>query len=212
VLKRDGTVAHWTNPPNSAQPTPDVQNFYARFRPPEALTNVIAIGIGGEDQPRSLAVVKGGAVVPWWGSGPLPDNMVAPVGLSNVVAVAAGAAHSLALTSDGIVWGWGSDGVGELSGRPPVLSGKPAEMHARAYSGPIVLSGQPLTNVAAISAGRYHSMALKRDGTVVVWGKRDAYSDVPEGLSGVVAIAAAQGYCLAITTNKAVAEKFIRPR
>ena len=59
-----------------------------------------------------------------------------PGGLSNVVAIAAGGYHSLALKSDGTVVGWGDNGYGQTT----------------------VPAG--LSNVAAIAAGGYHSLAL----------------------------------------------------
>ena len=55
----------------------------------------------------------------------------------------------------------------------------------------------------------HQSLALKKDGTVVGWGRICGEPViVPAGLSNVVAIAAGQTYCLAITTNSAVAERF----
>jgi alpha-tubulin suppressor-like RCC1 family protein len=40
-----------------------------------------------------------------------------------------------------------------------------------------------LDQVTAISAGAYHSMALKADGTVVAWGDDEwGQTDVPGGL------------------------------
>jgi alpha-tubulin suppressor-like RCC1 family protein len=42
-----------------------------------------------------------------------------------------------------------------------------------------------LTDVIAISAGYYHSLALKKDGTVVAWGNDiDGQSTVPTELAG----------------------------
>ena len=41
-----------------------------------------------------------------------------------------------------------------------------------------------LTGVVAISAGAYHSLALKSDGTVVTWGQNgDPQLAVPAGLT-----------------------------
>ena len=74
-----------------------------------------------------------------------------------------------------------------------------------------MIDGQVLGNIAAIAAGHGYSMALKQDGTIVTWGRmvNDLYpATVPDGLSNVVAIAAGDNFCLAITTNSAVAEKF----
>jgi alpha-tubulin suppressor-like RCC1 family protein len=76
------------------------------------------------------------------------------------------------------------------------------------------LDDQILTNIISIAAGRGFSMALKKGGTVVAWGRvaRRYPVHVPEGLSNVVAIAAgAEDFCLAITTNKAVADRFAEP-
>jgi len=76
------------------------------------------------------------------------------------------------------------------------------------------VGGQLLTNVVAIAAGgdgmnAVYSMALKADGTLVQWGhsQRNRLA-VPEGLTNVVAMACGDGFCAAITTNAAVAERF----
>jgi alpha-tubulin suppressor-like RCC1 family protein len=61
----------------------------------------------------------------------------------------------------------------------------------------------------AIAASRNFSMVLKKNGTVAAWGDNLwRQRDVPVGLSNVVAIAAGGTFCLAITTNRAVADKF----
>ena len=64
-----------------------------------------------------------------------------PSGLSNAVAIAAGTWHSLALTSESLVVGWGYN-------RPPTS-----------------LSG--LSKVMAIATGYSHNLALTAAGTVV---------------------------------------------
>jgi uncharacterized repeat protein (TIGR01451 family) len=101
-----------------------------------------------------------------------------PVGLSGVIAIAAGTSHSLALKADGTVVAWGINQFGQSS--------VPAD----------------LSGVTAIAAGIYHSLALKSDGTVVAWGW-NAYgqSSVPADLSGVTAIAAGQNHSLALKND-----------
>jgi alpha-tubulin suppressor-like RCC1 family protein len=64
-----------------------------------------------------------------------------------------------------------------------------------------------LTGVTAIAAGGAHSLALKRDGTVVAWGCRGVDTGecgVPSGLSGVTAIAASTADSLAVKRNGTV--------
>ena len=59
-----------------------------------------------------------------------------------------------------------------------------------------------LTNVVAISAQWYQSLALKSDGSVVGWGSMSAI--VPDGVSNCVAIAVGYGHSLALLTNGTV--------
>ena len=76
-----------------------------------------------------------------WGANYYGQTNV-PSGLSNVVAIAAGSSHSLALTAEGRVVGWGASNYGQTT----------------------VPSG--LTNVVAIAAGADYSLALLQQPTV----------------------------------------------
>ncbi len=195
ALKEDGSVAAWGN---------------YRTTVPAMLTNVVAIAAGGSQFDRNLAL-KGDGTVVGWGSEPPPGDASPPAGLSNVVAISVGECFSLALKNDGTIVGWGVNDNGEATGVPttnaPYVS-----------SGLVKISGQVLTNVVAISTGNEYSsggianrysLALRRDGTVVAWGEIGFHPPpVPAGLSNVVAIAAGGNFCLAITTNVAVAERF----
>lgn len=190
ALKRDSTVFSWDRYPGSLL----------------RLTNIVAITAGGGQWERNLALRGDGIVVAWG------DEDV-PAGLSNVTAIAVGEHHSLALKKDGTVYGWGENLVGQATGmvNPNGL---------RNANGLVVHSGQVLSNVVAIAAGNeyglfgigcHYGLALKNDGTVVGWGSICGSPVlVPEGLSNVVAIAAGQTFCVAITTNTAVAERFKR--
>ena len=119
-----------------------------------------------------------GQVVVWGYYAGSVSNL--PPDLTNVVAVAGGLDHALALREDGTVVAWGTDsGYGETQ-VPPGLS-----------------------NVVAISAGWLFSMALRGDGTVETWG-HDAVVP-PPGLTNVVAISAGgHQFCLALRADKTV--------
>ena len=58
-------------------------------------------------------------------------------------------------------------------------------------------------NVIAVAAGANHDVALKSDGTVVSWGKKDE-SNVPAGINNVVQISAGWGYTAALKEDGTV--------
>ncbi|WP_269798947.1 RCC1 domain-containing protein [Caldicellulosiruptor acetigenus] len=95
-------------------------------------------------------------------------------GLKDVVAIAAGRYHSLALKKDGTVWAWGENSTGQLGNE---TSGKDKYSYV-----PVQVKG--IKDVLAISAGSYHSLALKKDGTVWGWGA-NARGQLGNGGAGV---------------------------
>jgi len=97
-------------------------------------------------------------------SRPVPTTVKSSGVLSGktIIAVSAGADHSLALCSDGTVAAWGDNGTGELGNNSTVDSTTPIQID---QSG--VLAGK---TVIAVSAGGSFSLALCSDGTVAAWG------------------------------------------
>jgi len=190
ALKADGTVVTWGKGAHGE-----------KLSVPVGLSNVVAMASGAWDY--GMALQKDGTVVEWNGGSPSPAASTQS-GLSNVVAIASGVNYHLALKKDGTVFGWGRNDSGEATG---VATRDDS-------SGLVTIKGEVLSNAVAIAASKItrggHSLALKKDGTLISWGY-SPYNrlDVPEGLSNVVAIAAGDNYCLAITTNRAVAERFM---
>ena len=137
-----------------------------------------------------------------------------PAGLTNVVAIAGGGNHSLALRADGTVAAWGRNSEGQ-TGIPPgltnvvvIASGDYHSLALRA-DGSVVAWGNNdygqtnipagLTNVVVIASGDFHSLALRADGTVVAWGYNSSgQTNVPAGLTNVVAIAGGGNHSLAV--------------
>ena len=139
---------------------------------------------------------------------------------NDLVAIAAGAYHSLALRADGTVIGWGDNFYGQST--PPtnltgVIGIAAGEYHSLALKndGTVVgwgLNGwgqatppPDLTGVVALAASAYHSLALKSDGTVVGWGQTNTGAATPPpGLNGVVAITTTPYYSLALKSDGTV--------
>jgi alpha-tubulin suppressor-like RCC1 family protein len=173
-----------------------------------------------------LATVHAAPEVVAWGTyynGSAYVPMTVPSGLSNVVAIAAGSRHGLALTTAGQVVAWGTYYNGSAyvpmtvpSGLSNVVAIAAGGGHGLALTaeGRVVGWGgcwdgstwlpmtvpNGLSNVVAIAAGYVHSLALTTDGRVVAWGWNGyGQTTVPSGLSNVVAIAAGSGHSLALT-------------
>ncbi|HUS37724.1 MAG TPA: IPT/TIG domain-containing protein, partial [Verrucomicrobiae bacterium] len=105
---------------------------------------------------HSLALKSDGTVI-GWGSARAP----APNDLKGVTAIAAGDDHSLALLEDGTVRGWG-DNTEKAAEPPPGL--------------------RDVVKVAASEC----SIALKRDGTAVIWGGRYLEPKIIRGSSRII--------------------------
>jgi alpha-tubulin suppressor-like RCC1 family protein len=166
--------------------------------PPEAQSDVVAISAGGS---HSLALKSDGTVVAW-GENPnrLIDGIVTDsngydvgsflsiirqedpnepaigqtvaTGLSNIKAISAGGAFSVALKNSGELVSWGT----------LASNSAPALVYNTAPAG---------SDFTAIATGGLHALALKADGTVVAWGDNlHGGLNVPTGLNNVIAISA----------------------
>ncbi len=170
-----------------------------------------SVSVGGA---HALGLTTDGGVEAWGGNseGQLGDGTTTesdapvavdpPAGLT-FSAIAAGSSHSLALTTSGQVYAWGSNLLGQLGNGTTTDSDVPVPVDA-----------PDGVTFAAIAAGGDHSLALSSTGVVYAWGANYAGqlgngtttpSDVPVQTTapdGVTfsAIAAGTGYSLALTT------------
>jgi alpha-tubulin suppressor-like RCC1 family protein len=122
-------------------------------------------------------------------------------GVSDIVDIASGCAHVLALKADGTVLSWGNDDFGQVGNDA-------SRTHSVA---PTLVPG--VTHVVAVAAGCYHSLVLKADGTMLSWGQNDkgqlgaggigghALPIAVSGASGVVRIAAGWDHSLAVKSD-----------
>jgi hypothetical protein len=113
--------------------------------------------------------------------GPYGWGAIEPLAMDEIVAVAAGVDHALAVDGCGRVGAWGDNTMGQID------------------------IPEDLGDVIAVAAGDGFSLALQAAGTVVAWGANDrGQTDVPAGLSGVTAIAAGHGFGLALRSDGTV--------
>jgi|GEM_PF-474798 len=155
-----------------------------------------------------------------WGNN-AAGQLNVPVDLTNVLQIAAGWSHSLALRTDGTVTAWGSNSYGQtnvpagLSNVVMVAAGENHSVAVRA-DGTVVAWGRnnygqtnvpaDLSNVVAVAAGQLHTLALRADGTVVAWGGVGYATDVPAGLSDVIAVAAGGHNSVALRADGMIVE------
>ncbi|MGN6555722.1 MAG: RCC1 domain-containing protein, partial [Verrucomicrobiota bacterium] len=182
---------------------------------PSGLSNVVDVALGDS----FAAALKSDGTVTCWGD---ITNSPASAGLSNVTQIAAGSAHLLALTANGEVIAWGNNDYGQAS-VPSSLSNViaiaaslvnslavQADGHAVGWGGTSpgqfdVL--QTETNTAAIATGPQHITLLRKNGSVASFSRLRltlGATNVPPGLTNVVAIAAGNLFSLALDADGAV--------
>lgn len=126
-------------------------------------------------------------------------------GVNDVVAVAAGANHSVALTSDGKVYAWGRGNEGQVGNGQTRDKNDTPELVRN------------LTGIMEIAAGDNHTLALKHDRTTIyAWGSNN-YGQLGDGgydakltpiqvsgISGVKMISAGNDHSIAIKDDGTV--------
>ncbi len=217
ALRSDGTVWSW-GANNWGQFGNSTTSATVSSTPTQAAVltgGVSALSAGGN---HGLAIRANGSVWAWGLNqyGQIGNGSAGAIGVSTPVkvnvlsgvftAVSAGFSHSLALKSDGTVWAWGYNAYGQVGNGGS----------ASPVTNPVQVTG--LTGVTAISAGGVHSMALRNDGSIWVWGSNLAGQigngsagptpatspfQVP-GLSTMSAIAAGNAHCLAVQNDGTV--------
>ena len=129
--------------------------------------------------------------------------------LTNIVAIAAGSSHSLALKADGTVWAWGDNSKGQLGINSTTAKSSPVQI----LCGEQKYGGKYLTDIVAIAAGFNFNLALDSQGKIWAWGDdskgqlgngSNTNSKIPvevDDVSDIIAIAAGSLHSLAIDSD-----------
>ncbi|ETT53537.1 Ig domain-containing protein, partial [Paenibacillus sp. FSL R7-269] len=203
ALKSDGTVWAWGYN-SSGQLGNGSQNNSLVPVQVKNLSGIIKISANANSM-SSYALKSDGTVWAWGENSTrqLGDgtgwNRTTPVqveGLSGVSDIIAGWGHAYALTSTGTVWGWGS----VVNNNMPGWSFP--DWYTFRYIAASPLTG--LTNIAGIATSEgslqnNYGIALKKDGSVAVWGGSYATLTPVNGLSQIQGIAGG-------SSNYAIAE------
>jgi alpha-tubulin suppressor-like RCC1 family protein len=138
---------------------------------------LVTNAVGMASSPVAFLVVNPTGLTPVaWGDNSRQQGNFGPA-WTNVVAVAAGEAHTVGLRADGSI----------------VQAGQ---------AGGLGVVPENAAPAVAVAAGSGHSLALRADGTVVAWGNGTAQQTlVPPGLSNVIQIVAGDGFSAALTAD-----------
>jgi len=217
VIKHDGTVWAWGK--NTLGQLGNASKSSSNEPTKVAYTPSISQVSTGEL--HSIALASDGSIYTWG------DNTYGQLGsfirdssrntpskvfsFTTYKAVAAGASHCLALSSDGTVSSWGNNTSGQL-GTGVNYSSTNYDMDIDTSG---VLSGK---TIIAIAAGHSHSLAVASDGTVYSWGNNFSgqlgngnynNSNVPVAVSTtgvlagkkIIAVAAGYSHSLALASD-----------
>lgn len=178
---------------------------------------IVSNGVGSARSADALLSVSGVVV---WGTNTFGQLNV-PVNLLDVVALASGQNHIVALRSDGTVVAWGDNRFGQTNVPPglgdvvSIAAGPGNHTLALKSDGTVVAWGANnyqqtnvppgMQNIVAIAAGESHSLALRADGAVLAWGRNHTgQTNVPAGLTSVVALAGLSTSSAALRANGTV--------
>ena len=186
------------------------KQYSATFIAPDGTTGLPASPATSSLTASSHSLVVDNGIAWAWGTnqnGQVGDGVttdsVTPIaigGLNNIIAVASGGAHSLAVTADGKVWSWGANDSGQLGTGNNADSTVPIEIPY-------------LSEIVTVAAGEKHSLALSNDGEVWAWGDNSSGQlgdgttvnrNIPvrvDSLKDIVAITAGKVHSMALARD-----------
>ena len=193
-------------------------NYFGQTAVPAGLNNATFVDAGGNS---SLAIRDDKTFQRWGFNYDFIGSIPPPANLVHIIAASVGSAHTLAVTEEGNVVGWGANDVNQCN--PPVyldnnaidvmVSG--ASSFALTKDGKIIgwggnTSGEidvpnSVANVKTMFAGEGVVGAIDYDGNVMTWGAGgNPDSLVPSGLTDVKTIAVGFGCTMIVKRDGAL--------
>lgn len=218
ALKEDGTVWSWGNNVFGQLGHTD---FVVRNNQPMMVVDLKDVKAIAAGEWHTVALKEDGSIWAWGDNedGQLGDGRVIAtnkpvqaIDIEEVVAIASGNCFTVALKQDGTVWGWGSNFAGQLGAIVIADSDTNNEFKYERF---MQVSG--MEKVKAIAAGYNYTIALKKDGSLWVWGRNNlgnlgddsietiSIEPVPvKDLEDVIAVSAADDHIVALKKDGTV--------
>jgi alpha-tubulin suppressor-like RCC1 family protein len=136
---------------------------------------------------------------------PNPGEVTIPGNL-DVIAIAAGQDHNLAVTSDKRLWSWGRNNNKQLGDGTTTHRDTPVPVETQSGA-----QSTGMTKVLAIGAGNLHSFAVRADGSLWGFGSNSSnqltngvtpfteFAQLIPGIAGVVSATGGSGHSVAVT-------------
>ena len=209
VIKADGSLWAWGSNSYGQLGNGELGDEKYLFSPIKIMDGVVQVAAGSE---HTLVIKTDGSLWVWGynnygqignGESSWVDFQTVPIKImDDVVQMAAGSNHTLAIKTDGSLWGWGYNNYGQIG------NGESSWVDFQTV--PVKI----MDDVIQVAAGANHTLAIKTDGSLWAWGY-NLYGQLGNGesgsekkqispvkiMDGVVQVTAGDNHTLAIKTD-----------